>query len=80
MFSEAAPRLLIVEDDMDTQANLRDILELDGYETHAVATLEQARQKDWRNFFAFVLDHRLPDGTAEDLLPDIRNPHRAPGP
>jgi signal transduction histidine kinase len=73
MFSGAHPRLLIVEDDADTQSNLRDILELDGYEIDAVASLAQARQKDWRDFFAFVLDHRLPDGTAEDLLAEIHN-------
>ena len=73
MVSGASPRLLIVEDDTDTQSNLRDILELDGYEIEAVSTLEQARQKDWHDFFAFVLDHRLPDGTAEDLLPEIRD-------
>jgi signal transduction histidine kinase len=70
---EASPRLLVVEDDHDTQSNLRDILELDGYDVEAVATLEQARQKDWHDYFAFVLDHRLPDGTGEDLLPQIRD-------
>ncbi|HUE17692.1 MAG TPA: response regulator, partial [Planctomycetaceae bacterium] len=73
MLVEASPRLLVVEDDDDTQSNLRDILELDGYVVDAVATLEQARQKDWHEFFAFVLDHRLPDGTAEELLPEIRD-------
>ena len=66
-------RLLIVEDDIDTQANLRDILELDGYQIDTVSTLAQARQKEWHDLFAFVLDHRLPDGTAEDLLPEIRD-------
>lgn len=72
MTSESA-RLLIVEDDVDTQANLRDILELDGYEIETVSTLAQARQTEWRDLFAFVLDHRLPDGTAEELLPEIRD-------
>jgi signal transduction histidine kinase len=72
MLAEEHSRLLIVEDDQDTQSNLRDILELDGYKIDTVATLEQARQKDWHDFFAFVLDHRLPDGTAEELLPEIR--------
>jgi signal transduction histidine kinase len=73
MNDAATSRLLVVEDDKDTQSNLRDILELDGYQVDAVATIEQARQKDWHEFFAFVLDHRLPDGTAEDLLPEIRD-------
>jgi signal transduction histidine kinase len=72
MIAGEIARLLIVEDDVDTQANLRDILELDGYQIDAVSTLAQAREKEWRDFFAFVLDHRLPDGTAEELLPEIR--------
>ena len=73
MVTAESARLLIVEDDIDTQANLRDILELDGYQIDTVSTLAQARQKEWHDLFAFVLDHRLPDGTAEDLLPEIRD-------
>jgi signal transduction histidine kinase len=73
MITGEPARLLIVEDDIDTQANLRDILELDGYQIETVSTLGQARQKEWHDVFAFVLDHRLPDGTAEELLPEIRD-------
>jgi signal transduction histidine kinase len=72
MTEASSPRLLVVEDDQDTQSNLHDILELDGYEVDAVSSIKQARQKDWNEYFAFVLDHRLPDGTAEELLPEIR--------
>ncbi len=79
MTEAASPRLLVVEDDKDTQANLHDILELDGYQVDAVSSIEQARQKDWNEYFAFVLDHRLPDGTAEELLPEIREVAQAPG-
>ena len=72
MTEASSPRLLVVEDDQDTQSNLHDILELDGYQVDAVSSIEQARQKDWNEYFALVLDHHLPDGTAEELLPAIR--------
>ena len=78
MTEASSPRLLVVEDDQDTQSNLHDILELDGYQVDAVSSIEQARQKDWNEYFALVLDHHLPDGTAEELLPAIREVAPAP--
>jgi len=66
-------RILAVEDDVDAQCNLRDILELDGYRFEAVSTLREATQKsNLSDFFAIVLDRKLPDGLAEDSLPVIR--------
>ncbi|HXY36425.1 MAG TPA: ATP-binding protein [Planctomycetaceae bacterium] len=62
-----------VEDDLDTQANLRDILSLDDYELEVVSTIGAAlRRQDLNRFFAFILDRQLPDGSADDLLPHIR--------
>ena len=71
-------RILAVEDDADAQCNLRDILELDGYQFEAVSTLREATQKrNLSDFFAIVLDRKLPDGLAEDSLPMLRGsaPH-----
>jgi signal transduction histidine kinase len=66
-------RILAVEDDRDTQSNLRDILELDGYQVDVAATVQETiRRANWQEYFAFILDRRLPDGTAEELLPQIR--------
>ncbi len=66
-------RILAVEDDLDTQANLRDIVALDGYELEAAASIgEVLRRQDWQDFFAIILDRQLPDGTADDLLPLLR--------
>jgi len=65
-------RLLAVEDDVDTQRNLQDILELDGYEVDAVGTVGEAlRQPNLCDYFAFILDRKLPDGTAEELVPHL---------
>lgn len=64
---------LIVEDDDDTRANLCDILELDGFHVEAVATAREAlTDRDWSNVAMVVLDRRLPDGSAEDLLPRLK--------
>src|SRR5438132_1440949 len=65
--------VLVIEDDPDTRANLRDILELDGYKVETAATARAAlSQDDWSRLFAILLDRRLPDGTAEELLPQLR--------
>jgi signal transduction histidine kinase len=67
-------KVLIIEDDPDTQANLRDILELDGYRTEIAASVRETLvERDWSEFFAIILDRRLPDGTADTLLPTLRD-------
>ena len=65
--------ILVIEDDADARANLRDILELDD---HRVATAGSAAEAlgrdDWARFAAIILDRRLPDATAEQLLPRLK--------
>jgi PAS domain S-box-containing protein len=71
----AGARILVVEDDADTRANLRDLLELDDYDVDEAATaaagidLARARGGD---YLAAVLDRRLPDAAALDVLPRLR--------
>lgn len=65
--------LLVIEDDADTRGNLVDILEMDGYRVQAAATFAEAvREAPRTDLFAIVLDRKLPDGLAEDLLPQLR--------
>ena len=65
--------LLVVEDDPDTRSNLIDILEMAGYRVQAAETFAQTlREARWGELFAIVLDRKLPDGNAEDLLPRLR--------
>ncbi len=63
----------MIEDDADTRDNLRDILELDD---HRVATAgsaaEAVARDDWARFAAIILDRRLPDATAEQLMPRLK--------
>ena len=65
--------LLVVEDDPDTRSNLTDILEMDGYRVQAAETFGQAlREARWDEYFAIVLDRKLPDGNSENFLPQLR--------
>jgi signal transduction histidine kinase len=67
------PAILVVEDDADTRANLRDILEMDDYRVAESATAAEALARDdWDDYTAVILDRILPDGTALGLLPRLR--------
>jgi len=73
MSDDVTLNVLIVEDDADTRANLRDILELDDYRVDQAATVAEALDRDdWSGYLAILLDRKLPDGTAADLLPHLR--------
>src|SRR6516165_3659429 len=65
--------VLVVDDDPDTRSNLCDILELDDYRIETAGTAaEVLRRSDWDRVAAILLDRRLPDGNAEELLPQLR--------
>jgi signal transduction histidine kinase len=65
--------VLVVEDNADASQNLADILELDGYVAASAGSFaEVLRRSDWANLLAIILDRRLPDGTADELLPRLR--------
>ena len=65
--------VLVIEDDADTRANLCDILELDNYRVETAGTVAQAlRRETWSEYTAIILDRKLPDGTAEELLPRLK--------
>jgi PAS domain S-box-containing protein len=66
-----------VDDDPDTRASLCDVLELDGHQVETAGSAAEALDRAERDHLAVILlDRRLPDGTAEDLLPRLRQ--RAP--
>ncbi|NQV23489.1 MAG: response regulator [Rhodopirellula sp.] len=68
----AINRILAIEDDLDIQANLRDILELDGYEVDVAARISEVlKRRNWSDYTAILLDRQLPDGSAEELLPKL---------
>ncbi len=66
--------ILVIEDDADARENLRDILELDLYGVVTSGTAaETFARDDWPRFSAIILDRRLPDATAEQMLPRLRS-------
>ncbi|MBI3864140.1 MAG: response regulator [Planctomycetia bacterium] len=65
--------VLVVEDNADASRNLADILELDGYVARTAGTFAEALVRDdWNELLAIILDRRLPDGTADEVLPRLR--------
>jgi DNA-binding NtrC family response regulator len=67
------PRILIVDDEPGIRFGVRDFLESEGLEVDeadSVAGAEKAVREGHPD--AVVLDHMLPDGTALDVLPRIR--------
>jgi signal transduction histidine kinase len=72
--------VLVVDDDADTRTNLSDVLALDDYRVETAGTMAQALARDdWREVDVVILDRKLPDGSAEELLPRLRRlaPHAA---
>lgn len=69
----SAMTVLVIEDDLDTQANLHDILELDGYTVDAATSLKQALARaNLSEYAVILLDRQLPDGRADAVLPRIK--------
>ena len=72
MDSVRSLNVLIIEDDADTRARLRDILELDDHRVEAAATAAEALARDdWATISTIILDRELPDAT-DELLPRLR--------
>ncbi|MFO0877092.1 MAG: ATP-binding protein [Gemmataceae bacterium] len=73
MSASAPLHVLIIDDDPDTRANLCDILHLDGHTVeNAGSVAEVLARRQWEGVSAIILDRRLPDGNAEELLPRLR--------
>lgn len=65
--------VLIIEDDPDTSANLADILTLDGHRCDSAASFSAALEfLATHRISAVILDRQLPDGTADDFIPEIK--------
>lgn len=71
--TDQSVEILVVEDDADTRDNLRDILELDDYRVATAATAAEALAfPDLGGVAAVILDRRLPDQFADELLPRLK--------
>lgn len=65
--------ILVVDDDAGAQLHLRSILKLDGHSVFAAGSFAEARQIiAAERVHLIMLSDRLPDGTAEQMLPELR--------
>lgn len=79
-------RVLLVEDDRELRATVREALTVEGYEVFAAASLAEAglflqagTEHDGRpNFDLILLDLGLPDGEGSSLLASLRRRHSIP--
>lgn len=66
-------RVLIIEDDADARDNLTDILELDNFDVTTAGTAAEALSRcDWAQVSVVLLDRKLPDANALELLPRLK--------
>jgi two-component system sensor kinase FixL len=73
MAASTTLHVLVVDDDPDTRSNLTDILSMDGYEVETAGTVAQTLDgRNWGQLDAIILDRKLPDGSAEELLPQLK--------
>ena len=64
--------VLIVDDEPDMVSGLRRLLSLDNYRVETAGSIaEMMNRTDLSDFFAILLDRKLPDGYAEDVLPRL---------
>ncbi|MEM7313866.1 MAG: ATP-binding protein, partial [Planctomycetota bacterium] len=64
--------ITIIEDDDDARSGLVDILELDDHVVTAFSTATAAKAHGFFDTDVVLMDRRLPDGMAEDMLPEFR--------
>jgi DNA-binding response OmpR family regulator len=67
------PRVLVVEDDLDSYDALARILKHVGYDTLSAATLAEGEELLAQSPRFVVLDLMLPDGNGKDLLQQVRD-------
>ncbi len=66
-------RVLVIDDDADTRANLIDILQMDGHVVETAGSVAEALdRRSWPELSAIILDRKLPDGSAEELIPRLK--------
>ena len=72
-------KILIVDDDTDILALNKDFLTGQGYDVVTAASCAEAEEKvGVHNFACIVLDVMLPDGSAFDIVPKLREKTDAP--
>jgi two-component system, LuxR family, sensor kinase FixL len=70
---DCALSVLIVDDDEGMRRSVRRVLLLDGYQVDTVGNAAELRQKEnLDQFFAILLDRKLPDADGSELLEELK--------
>lgn len=73
----SAASILIVDDEVDVRSSLKRVLRLDKYEVSEEGSLgDLLARDDLKSFQCIILDRKLPDGTSDEVLPELKE--RAP--
>ena len=65
--------VLFVDDEPDILSSMSRILRRDGYQVDTAMSIAEATDRDnWSDYFAVLLDRKLPDGTSDHLVPRIK--------
>lgn len=65
--------ILLCEPDSESRAQLMQLLAEDGYRVTPAETVEQLfKRSNWSDYFLIILEHDLPDGKIEDVLPRLK--------
>jgi signal transduction histidine kinase len=66
------PSVLIVDDEPDILSSMARILRRSGYKVDTAMSLaEAANREHWSDYFAVLLDRKLPDGMSEEFVPKL---------
>ncbi|QDV17660.1 Sensor protein FixL [Gimesia panareensis] len=65
--------ILLCEPDPESRAQLMQLLAEDGYRVTPAETVKQLfNRNNWSDYFLIILEHDLPDGKIEDVLPRLK--------
>jgi DNA-binding response OmpR family regulator len=71
---ESQPAVLLVDDEPDMVRGLARLLRLDGFRVESAGSIaEMLDGSNWSDYIAILVDRKLPDGFAEDVLPQLRS-------
>ena len=65
--------VLLVDDEPDILSSMSRILRQAGYHVDTATSIAEATDREnWSDYFAVLLDRKLPDGLSDDLIPKIK--------
>ena len=65
--------ILFVDDEPDILSSMGRILRRDGYTVDTAMSIAEATNRtNWIDYFAVLLDRKLPDGLSDDLVPKLK--------